>query len=134
MKEPTRVLLAVALAIAAGTAIAASGSASLVRAADFLAPIGTLWVNAIRMTVMPLVLFTMLLALAIARTSASARTTLVNFFHALAEAMLMLVRWVILVAPVGVFALVLPLAAHAGASIAGAIGFYILAYSAGCLI
>ncbi|MGZ7039145.1 MAG: dicarboxylate/amino acid:cation symporter, partial [Thermoanaerobaculia bacterium] len=32
-------------------------------------------------------------------------------------------------APIGVFALVLPLAAHAGAALAGAIGFYIVAYS-----
>jgi len=238
MKEPTRVLVAVAAAIAGGTAIAASGSASLLRAADALGPIGTLWVNAIRMTViplvvsllitgvasaadvrsigrlgrrtilvfvlllagtavvvmpltralfellprhgavmpplpagaaqaageitgaqsqtfaawltsllptnpiaaaaagamMPLVLFTLLLALAIARSGPAARATLVNFFQALAEAMLTLVRWIILAAPLGVFALVLPLAAHAGAVVAGAIGFYIVAYSAGCLL
>src|SRR5689334_10333120 len=56
MKESTRVLIALAVAIAAGMAIAASGNASLVRAADFIAPIGTLWVNAIRMTVIPLVI------------------------------------------------------------------------------
>ena len=43
--------------------------------------------------------------------------------------MLVLVRWVILIAPVGVFALVLPLAFHAGRALVGAIGFYILAYS-----
>ncbi len=43
--------------------------------------------------------------------------------------MLVLVRWVVLAAPVGVFALVLPLAAHAGAALAGAIGFYVVAYS-----
>ena len=36
-------------------AIAASGNATLLRAADAVAPIGTLWVNAIRMTVIPLV-------------------------------------------------------------------------------
>src|SRR5438067_8603038 len=55
MNERTRVLLALILAIVGGIAIAISGSASLLRAADFLAPIGTLWVNAIRMTVIPLV-------------------------------------------------------------------------------
>src|SRR5438093_6314400 len=55
MKEPTRVLVAVVIAIAAGTAIAFSGNASLVYAADAIAPIGTLWVNGIRMTVIPLV-------------------------------------------------------------------------------
>src|SRR6266705_6278017 len=55
MSERTRVLVALVLAIVAGIAIAISGSASLLRAADFIAPIGTLWVNAIRMTVIPLV-------------------------------------------------------------------------------
>src|SRR6266550_8775359 len=55
MNERTRVLLALAAAIAGGIAIAISGSASLLRAADAIAPIGTLWVNAIRMTVIPLV-------------------------------------------------------------------------------
>jgi len=43
--------------------------------------------------------------------------------------MLTLVRWVVLVAPVGIFALVLPLAARAGAMLVGGIGFYIVAYS-----
>ena len=81
---------------------------------------------------MPLVLFTLLFALAIAYTP-SARTTLLGFFQALADAMLTLVHWIVLLAPVGVFALVLPLAAHAGAALAGAIGFYIVAYSVGCL-
>jgi len=82
---------------------------------------------------MPLILFTMLFALAIARSAAPVRTTLTQFFQALGEAMLTLVRWVVMLAPVGVFALVLPLAAHAGAALAGAIGFYIVAYSAASL-
>jgi Na+/H+-dicarboxylate symporter len=234
MKEPTRVLIALGAAIAGGIAIAASGSAPLLAAADFIAPIGTLWVNAIRMTVIPLVvallitgvasatdvkaigrlgrrtllvfvlllagmaavvipvtsalfamlpqgaaarpplpagaaeaasqlvasgqtqtvgawlvslipanpvaaaangamvpliLFTLLLALAIARSPSPARETLVGFFQALGVAMLALVRWVVLVAPIGIFALILPLAAHSGAAVAGAIGFYIVAYS-----
>ena len=55
MKESTRVLVALGLAIAGGIAIAASGNASLARAADLVAPFGALWVNAIRMTVIPLV-------------------------------------------------------------------------------
>src|SRR5437773_2786215 len=55
MKEGTRVLVALGAAIAGGTAIAAAGNASLLRAADTLTPVGTLWVNAIRMTVIPLV-------------------------------------------------------------------------------
>jgi len=233
MKESTRVLLALVAAILLGVLIAASHNASLIRAADAIAPIGTLWVNGIRMTViplvvsllitgvasvsdiksigrlggrtlvtfvllllgvaaivipiapamfgllpphgalqlppgaleaaneisvegraqtfsawlvsllpanpiaaaaggamMPLILFTLLLALAIARSPEASRQTLTRFFRALSDAMLVLVRWIILVAPLGVFALVLPLAVHAGAMLAGAIGFYVAVYSA----
>jgi proton glutamate symport protein len=82
---------------------------------------------------MPLILFTLLLALAIARSPAPARATMVDFFQGLGEAMLTLVRWVVMLAPLGVFALVLPLAAHAGSALAGAIGFYVVAYSVLCL-
>jgi len=237
LSESTRVLVALGAAVAGGIAIAASGIAPLIRAADFIAPVGTLWVNAIRMTViplvasllvtavgstgdvksmgriggrtllvffallagtamvvmppaavvfrllpqntsvhqlpigstdaageittagqaqtfsnwlasllpsnpvgaaasgamMPLILFILLFALAIAHSPASARETLGQFFRALGDAMLLLVRWVIRMAPIGVFALVLPLAVHAGATLAGAIGFYIIGYSIACI-
>jgi Na+/H+-dicarboxylate symporter len=234
MKESNRVLVALGAAVAGGIAIGALGNDGLLRAADSIAPIGTLWVNAIRMTVIPLVvslvitgvasatdvasigrlggrtvlvfvlllagvalvvmpvapslfallphdavtrpplpagaaeaagqltasgqgqtfagwltslipsnpvaaaangamvpliLFTLLFALAIARSSGTTRSTLVGFFQALGDAMLVLVRWIVLVAPIGIFALVLPLAARAGTSFVGAIGFYIVAYA-----
>ena len=238
MKESTRVLVALGTAIAGGAIIGASGNAALAHAADVLTPIGTMWVNAIRMTVIPLVvsllitgvasasdvraigriggrtllvfglllsavaaiviplapmlftllprdvtarptlpagaadaatlvsagsqqqtmagwltsliptnpiaaaasgamvpliIFTLLFALAIARSPAPARAALLEFFRALADAMLVMVRWIVRLAPIGVFALVLPLAAHVGAGLAGAIGFYVAAYSIGCL-
>ena len=238
MKESTRVLVALGAAIVGGALIGASGNESLGHAADLLTPIGTMWVNAIRMTVIPLgvsllitgvasatdvkaigriggrsllvfalllagvativiplapllfsilphdlasrpplpagaaeaasqlsaggqqqtasawlvsliptnpiaaaangamvplIVFTLLFALAIARSPAATRDALLGFFRALAAAMLIMVRWVVLLAPLGVFALMLPLAAHVGAGLAGAIGFYIAAYSFGCL-
>jgi len=234
MKEGTRVLVALVAGLVVGIAIAASHSRALLAAGDLLIPIGTLWVNAIRMTVIPLVvsllitgvasvsdismigriggrtlavfvamlaggavlaipigivvfawlsqlittrpelppgaaeaansvatgastvgfaswltsliptnpvaaaangamlpliLFTLFLALAIARTSTVARETLLGFFRSLSEAMLVLVRWVVWLAPVGVFALMLPLGAHGGTGLAGALGFYIAVYS-----
>ena len=55
MKEGSRVLVALVAAIALGAAIGASGSPVALKAADAIAPIGTLWVNAIRMTVIPLI-------------------------------------------------------------------------------
>ena len=237
MKESARVLLALVAAILLGVVIAASHIASLIRFADAIAPIGTLWVNGIRMTViplvisllitgvasvsdiksigrlggrtlvtfvllligvaaviipvamamfallpphgelqfppgaieaaneisaggqaqtfstwlvsllpanpiaaaasgamMPLILFTLLFALAISRCPEASRQTLTRFFRALSDAMLVLVRWIILIAPLGVFALVLPLAVHAGAMLAGAIGFYVVAYSVASIV
>ena len=227
MKEGTRVLVALVAGLVVGIAIAASHSRALLAAGDLVIPIGTLWVNAIRMTVIPLVvsllitgvasvsdismigriggrtlavfvamlaggailaiplgiavfawlsqlittrpelppgaaeaansvatgasavglaswltsliptnpiaaaangamlpliLFTLFLALAIARTSTAARETLLGFFRSLGEAMLVLVRWVVWLAPVGVFALMLPLGAHGGTGLAGALG------------
>lgn len=81
-----------------------------------------------------LIVFTVLLALAIARSAPAARAPLVRFFFALGEAMLVLVGWVIALAPIAVFALVLPLAAQAGATLVGAVGFYILAFAITCAI
>jgi Na+/H+-dicarboxylate symporter len=237
MKESTRVLTALGAAVACGAAISTSASAPLLRAADWIAPVGTIWVNAIRMTVIPLVVslivtgvastsslssigrmggrtllvfgslvvgcativipfasaiftllpratsvpalpagaaeaarqvaangqsaglgewiqtlipsnpvaaaangalvplivFTILFALAVAQSPAAGRDTLVRFFQALGDAMFVLVRWIIALAPVGIFALVLPLAARAGGSLVGGIGFYIVAYAGACM-
>src|SRR6185437_8552743 len=82
----------------------------------------------------PLILFTLILAIAIARSPESTRTSLVGLARALGDAMLLVVRWVVLVAAIGVFALVLPLTAHLGGGVAGAIGVYIAAYSLASVI
>jgi Na+/H+-dicarboxylate symporter len=81
-----------------------------------------------------LILFTLLLALAIVRTSPAARDTLVGFFRALGEAMMVMVGWIVKLAPFGVFALILSLTAHTGMKMAGAAGFYIAVYSIACLL
>ncbi|MFL6595656.1 MAG: dicarboxylate/amino acid:cation symporter [Chthoniobacterales bacterium] len=239
MKESTQVLLGLSAGLAGGIAIAATHNSSLLGAADAVAPVGTVWVNAIRMTVIPLVvslvitgvasasdikavgrlggrtlavfigmlavatlimiplaialfawlphliavrpslpagaaeaaqslttgapsvgfaswltsliptnpvhaaangmmlpliLFTLLFALAIAKCPTAARTTLLGFFGAVSEAMLVLVRWIVRLAAIGVFALMLPLGAHGGVGFAGAVGFYIVAYSAASVL
>jgi Na+/H+-dicarboxylate symporter len=238
MKDGTRVLIALIVALVAGIAIAASGNPTLQHAATTIVPIGTIWVNAIRMTVIPLVvsllitgvasaadvksigrlggrsllvfvalltglalvvvatvpfalallppnlshpplpagaaeaagqlgasgaaptlggwlvslvpsnpvaaaangqivpliIFTVLFGLAIAHSPAAARQRLVEFFEAVRDAMLVLVRWIIALAPIGVFALVLPLAAQSGTALAGAVGVYIVAYSSALIL
>ena len=234
MSDNARVLIALVLALVVGAAIAASGNTTLRHAADIVAPIGTIWVNAIRMTIIPLIVsllitgvasasdgktigriggrtilvfgvllagtalvvipiipsvfgllprvqgappplpagaaeaagqivasgpgqslgawivslvpanpiaaaangaivplivFSLLLGLAIAHSPSVSRVTLVGFFEALGDALLVVVRWVVAAAPIGVFGLVLPLAAHLGAGLAGAVGFYIAVYA-----
>jgi Na+/H+-dicarboxylate symporter len=79
--------------------------------------------------IVPLLVFTVCFGLAIVHCPADARARLVGFFEAVRDAMLILVRWVIALAPVGVFALVLPLAARSGTALAGAVGAYVVAYS-----
>lgn len=239
MKESTRVLVGLGAGLAGGAAIAASGSPGLARAAAAITPLGVLWVNAIRMTVIPLVisllitgvasasdlrsigriggrtllaflalllgvaivsaplvplafawlphgtggpaalppgaaeaagqiastgqapgfaswlvsliptnpvaaaangamlqliLFSLLLALAIAKTDSRAREPLLGFFRGLSAAMLVMVRWVVALAPIGVFALLLPLAAQGGAGVAGAVGYYVVVYSIASIV
>jgi proton glutamate symport protein len=58
MKRPgltAQVLIALGVGLLAGAAIAASGNPSLAAIPGYLEPIGTMWVNALRMVVIPLV-------------------------------------------------------------------------------
>lgn len=59
-----KVLVALALGLAAGIAISASGNAELLRVVGWVEPIGTLWINAIRMTVIPLVVGSIMVGIA----------------------------------------------------------------------
>ena len=235
MRLTTRVLLALVAGLAVGSAVAASRSPGLLAAVEWLEPIGTLWVNAIRMTIvplvvsmlvvgvasgdnlrtvgrlggsalllflgiliaaglfslavspaliaplaidpgaaaalreraastapdvaasvrqlpsisqritelvpgnpiraaadgamLPLVVFTVAFAAAVARVRADARETVVRFFHGVVDAMLVLVRWTFVVAPIGVFALGATLAARLGIAAAGAVGWFVLVFS-----
>ena len=235
--DGSAVLVALVAGLAAGSAVAASGNAALLRAALALQPIGSLWVTAIRMTVIPLVVallvtgvasvsdlravgrlggrtllvffgvlvltavvpalvlpwvfdrfpwpaaiplppgsaeaarqlqgsatpvgvlqwlqallpanpveaaasgnlvslivFTFLVALAAARTEPAERAPVVQFCESLAAVMLRLVGWIIALAPVAVFCLIVPLAAQGGAALVGAVGFYIAAFAIGSAV
>ena len=75
---------------------------------------------------LPIIVFASLLGLALARhRSMSAR--FVAILRAISDAMIQIVRWVLLFAPVGAFALAVPLAIHLGNAAAGAIAFYLAA-------
>jgi Na+/H+-dicarboxylate symporter len=74
---------------------------------------------------LPLIIFTVVFALALLRVPEARRAPVVGFFHGVFDAMLVLVRWVLAFAPVGVFALALPLAVRLGVSAAGAVAYYV---------
>lgn len=83
---------------------------------------------------LPLVIFTLVLALATARLAPALRDPIVGFFSGVSDAMLVIVGWVLTAAPVGVFALALSVASRAGIQAAGALLYYILVLSATLLV
>ena len=69
----TRAMVGLALGLITGGAIAWSGSRGGQAFADFVTPIGTIWVNALRMTVVPLVASLLIATLASGRWRALVR-------------------------------------------------------------
>lgn len=233
-----RVLFALIVGLAAGIAISGSGSTALARAVGWIEPIGTIWINAIRMTVIPLVvaaimtgigatpdlksvgsfggravavflllltvaasltvalahpilsylsidpagaqalragaaqasasivegaqrmqslrswlvdmvpvnpvkaaadgamlpliLFSVVFGIAMTRVGSQARETFLNVVRAVMDACLVLVHWILAVAPFGVFALSLAIGLRLGLAAAGAVVFYISVVAGAC--
>ncbi|GMU61863.1 MAG: C4-dicarboxylate transporter DctA [Myxococcaceae bacterium] len=75
---------------------------------------------------LPVVVFALFFGFALTRIDAVGRAQVVSFFKAIADAMIVIVRWVLWVAPAGVFALTLSLTARAGLGVLRALGIYIL--------
>ena len=143
------VLLAIGVAVAA---IAAPGLFSLfphnpalvaaldhasVPAGAALAPVS--WVDALTAMVpsnaimaaaqgamLPLVVFALFLGFALTQLAPARRALLVEFFQSIADAMIVIVRWVLWVAPLGVFALILSVCARTGLGMLSALGVYVL--------
>lgn len=78
---------------------------------------------------LPLVIFCIVFGLATLSIAKELREALARFFQAVSESMLTIVRWLIALAPIGVFALVLPVAARMGTTAIGAVGYYIVVTS-----
>ncbi|MCM3296542.1 cation:dicarboxylate symporter family transporter, partial [Staphylococcus capitis] len=64
--------------------------------------------------ILPLIVFTTVFAFAITRLAPEQRATLSGLFKALGDAMLIVIGWVLALAPLGVFALGYALAVKAG--------------------
>ncbi len=82
---------------------------------------------------LPLVIFSLAYGMALSRVRDEIRETHVRFCQGVADAMVTIIRWVVVVAPIGVFALAMSVGARLGAAAASAIIVYILA-CVGCLI
>lgn len=80
--------------------------------------------------ILPLVVFTVLFALAVSRIAAPRRASLVTFFAAITDAFLVIIGWILWLAPVGVLALAFGLGAAAGGAAFAALVHYILLVSA----
>jgi proton glutamate symport protein len=75
-------------------------------------------------TMLPLIVFSVILGAALSRVPVELRETPVRFFRAISEATLVIIRWVFLAAPVGVFALAVVVGARLGYSAVGAVAYY----------
>lgn len=74
---------------------------------------------------LPLILFTLLIAFALLRLPTAQRQPVLQLFQTLADVMLVILRWVLLTAPAGVFAISLTFAARQGRAAFDALAFYI---------
>jgi Na+/H+-dicarboxylate symporter len=81
----------------------------------------------------PLVVFALLLGFATARIAPERAEALLMPLRALVDAMLVLVRWVLRVGPIGVAALAFGAGANLGAGVFGTLAQYVLLVSAACV-
>jgi len=81
--------------------------------------------SAVEDAMLPVIVFAVLFALALGRIDDDRRTAVLRFVDGVAQAMQRLVAGILTLAPFGVFALAVPLAARLGLSAISAVGVYI---------
>ena len=79
---------------------------------------------------LPLIVFAVAFAAALARIDPARRAAATAVFRGIADAMLVIVGWVLAVAPVGVFCLAVTLGVRLGTGVVGAVAFYLVAHCA----
>lgn len=84
---------------------------------------------AVNDSILPLLIFTLVFAFAVTRLASGPRDQMSGFFSALADAMVIVIEWVLKLAPIGVFALAFVVGARAGLAALGAVGHYIVIVS-----
>ena len=75
--------------------------------------------------VLGIVVFAVAFGFAVTRLNAARRVPLVEFFESISETMIVIVHWVLLAAPVGVFALSMGVGLNAGLGALGTLGHYV---------
>jgi Na+/H+-dicarboxylate symporter len=106
---------------------AAAGTGAAISLSDWFS--GVVPTNAIAAAaqgaIVPLVVFTLFFAFALTRLERERQARILDLFQTIADAMGVIVGWILWAAPVGVFALILPVCARAGVGILSALGYYI---------
>lgn len=119
--DPAALATTAAAAPSAAAPAAAPGLAQWVR--DLVPP------NVVKAAadgaMLPLIVFAVLFGLALTRVAAPRRDAVLRVVEGVADAMQHLVGWILRLAPLGVFALAVPLTARLGLSAAGAIATYV---------
>ena len=80
--------------------------------------------------ILPVIVFTVLFAVALTRIEIGQQQALVGLFDAIASASMVMIGWVLAIAPLGIFALGLTLAAHSGFAALGVLAHYVAVVSA----
>lgn len=84
--------------------------------------------------IVPVVIFALLFALALRRIERAQAATVIDFFRTVADTLLVIIGWVLLVAPVGVFALAFDVAARSGVAVGALLAWYVVARIVGGLM
>jgi proton glutamate symport protein len=80
--------------------------------------------------ILPLVVFAVLFALALGYISGDGRRSIVAFFEAIGDALLVIIEWVLWIAPLGVLALAFTVGSAAGGAAFAGLGHYVVLISA----
>lgn len=86
------------------------------------------------MAMVPLVVFALVFGFAAARIAPELSAAIGTLFRAVVEAMLVIVHWVLWLAPLGVLALAFTVGARLGVGAAGALLHYVLVAASACLV
>ena len=111
----------------AGTAstVASSGAPSLAEWVSGVIPTNAIMAAA-QGAMLPVVVFALFFGFALTRVENERRMQVIGLCQGIADTMIVIVHWVLLVAPLGVFALMLAVCAQAGLGVVGALAGYIL--------